>query len=146
MYTPFRLKPRIFPAVVSATVAVSEAQTRRPSHSPVADFVLERGSVMGSETALAGKMVEPAKPTPKVAMPVMKKRRPLNADAESRFGRLFDVVSALHLRLSNGAIFGSPLWSESVRLIVFSSRNASFPAAALRATQQGNNRRRMPPG
>jgi len=26
-YTPFRLKPRIFPAVVSATVAVSEAMT-----------------------------------------------------------------------------------------------------------------------
>jgi hypothetical protein len=86
MYTPFRLKPRIFPAVVSAIVAMSEAITRQRPDSPVADLVFEGASVMGSETALAGKMAEPAKPAPKVAMPLMKERRPLNADADSRFG------------------------------------------------------------
>ena len=74
---------------------------------------------MGCETALAGRMAEPANPAPKVAMQLMKERRPLNATADSRFGGLFDVVSALHLRLSNGAIFDPPLWPESVRLIVF---------------------------
>jgi hypothetical protein len=126
MYTPFRLKPRIFPAVVSATVAVSEAITQPPQHSPVTDFVFAGASVMGCETALAGKMAEPANPAPKLAMPLMKERRPLNADAASRFVGLFNVVPALHLRLSNGVIFGSPLWPESVRLIMLYSRDASL--------------------
>ena len=81
---------------------------------------------MGCETALDGRMAEPANPAPKVAMPLMKERRPLIADADSRFGGLFGVVPAIHLRLSNGAIFGSPLWSESVRLIMFYSRDASL--------------------
>jgi hypothetical protein len=126
MYTPFRLKPRIFPAVVSATVVVSEAITKLRPQSPVTDFVFEGASVMGCETALAGKMAEPANPAPKVAMTLMKERRPLNADADSRFGGLCDVVPALHLRLSNGAIFGSRLWPESVRLIMFYSRDASL--------------------
>ena len=85
---------------------------------------------MGCETALAGKMAEPANPAPKVAMPRMKERRPLNADADSRFDELFDVVRALHLKLSNGAIFGGPLWSESVRLIMFYSRDASLMCLA----------------
>jgi hypothetical protein len=85
---------------------------------------------MGCDTALARKMTEPASPAPKVAMPLMKERRPLNADADSRFCGLFDVVPALHLRLSNGVIFGSPLWPESVRLIKFYSRNASLMCLA----------------
>ena len=74
MYTPFRLKPRIFPAVVSATVAASEAMTRlRPP--AVANLVFEGGSGMGFDTAGDRKMTEPAKPAPKVAMPPMKERR-----------------------------------------------------------------------
>jgi hypothetical protein len=130
IYTPFRLKPRIFPAVVSATVAVSEAITKPPPHSPVTDFVLGGASVMGSETALAGRMAKLAKPAPKVAMPLMKERRPLNAEAGSRFGGLFDFIFALHLRLFAGAIFGSTLWPESVRVIVFCSRNATLMCLA----------------
>src|SRR5437879_4902915 len=97
MYTPFRLKPRIFPAVVSATVAASEAMTRlRPP--PVADFVFEGGSGMGFDTAGDRKMTEPAKPAPKVAMPPMKERRSLKAGLDSRFGSSFKVVPASHLR------------------------------------------------
>jgi hypothetical protein len=80
---------------------------------------------MGCDTALARKMTEPANPAPKVAMTPMKERRPLNADPDSRFCGFFDVVPALHLRLSNGAIFGSFLWPESVRIMMFFSRNAS---------------------
>jgi hypothetical protein len=130
MYTPFRLKPRIFPAVVSATVALSEAITKPPPHWPVTETVFEGTSITGSETALAGKITEPANPAPNIAMPLMKERRPLSADADSRFGELFDVVPALHLRLSTGAILGSPLWTESGRLIVFYSRNASLMCLA----------------
>jgi hypothetical protein len=129
MYTPFRRKPRIFPAVVSAIVTVSEAITRPPPHSPGADFVLEGASVI-SEAALAGKMARPAKPAPKVATPLMKERRALNGDADSRFSGLFDIVSALYLRLSNGEMFGSPLWRESVLLMVSSSRNATLMCLA----------------
>jgi hypothetical protein len=38
-YTPFRLNPRIFPAVVSATVAASEAMTVLCPQTLAADFV-----------------------------------------------------------------------------------------------------------
>jgi len=39
MYTPFRLNPRIFPAVVSATVAASEAMTVLRPQPLAADFI-----------------------------------------------------------------------------------------------------------
>jgi hypothetical protein len=39
MYTPFRLNPRIFPAVVSVTVAVSEAMTVLCAQTLAADLV-----------------------------------------------------------------------------------------------------------
>jgi hypothetical protein len=39
MYTPFRLNPRIFPAVVSATVASSEAMTVLCPQTLAADLV-----------------------------------------------------------------------------------------------------------
>jgi hypothetical protein len=38
-YTPFRLNPRIFPAVVSATVAASEAMTVLYPQTLAVDFV-----------------------------------------------------------------------------------------------------------
>jgi hypothetical protein len=41
MYTPFRLKPRIFPAFVSATVAASEATTVLLPQPLAVDFVFE---------------------------------------------------------------------------------------------------------
>ena len=72
---------------------------------------------MSCAIALVGKITEPANPAPKVAMPPRKERRPLNAEPDSRFFRFFDVVPASRLRLSNGAILGSPSWPESVRLI-----------------------------
>src|SRR6266850_3893373 len=69
MYTPFRLKPRIFPAFVSATVAASEAMTVLCPQSLVGDFVF--GGTFGEAcaVAVAGKMTEPANPAPRVAMP-----------------------------------------------------------------------------
>jgi len=39
MYTPFRLNPRIFPAVVSATVVASEAITVLCPQALAANFV-----------------------------------------------------------------------------------------------------------
>src|SRR6266700_1002739 len=102
MYTPFRLKPRIFPEVVSATVAASEAITRLRPQPPVADFVVEGGSGMGRDSAVARKITEPAKPAPKVAMRPTKERRSLKAGLDSRFGSFFkgrsDPRSALAAR------------------------------------------------
>jgi hypothetical protein len=107
MYTPFRLKPRIFPAVVSATVAASQAMTRlRPP--PVAHFAFEGGSGTGFDTAGDRKMTEPAKPAPKVAMPPMKERRSLKAGLDWRFGSFFNVAPLSSLRLPNGAILDPP--------------------------------------
>src|SRR5439155_20947853 len=103
MYTPFRLKPRIFPAVVSATVAASEAITRLRPPSPVADFVVEAGSGMDLDNAGDRKMIEPARPARKLAMQPRKERRSLKAGIDSRFGCCFNVVPGSHLRLPNGA-------------------------------------------
>ncbi len=83
MYTPFRLKPRIFPAFVSATVAASEAMTVLCPQSLVVDFVFGAASGVACAIAVAGKMTEPANPAPMVAMPPMKERRPLEAGADS---------------------------------------------------------------
>src|ERR1700680_2394198 len=90
MYTPFRLKPRIFPAVVSATVAVSEAMTVLGPQPVAADFVFGGASGVGCASAVAGKIAEPANPAPKVAIAPIKERRCLNADPASRFN--FDVI------------------------------------------------------
>jgi hypothetical protein len=96
MYTPFRLKPRIFPAVVSATVAASEAITRLRPPSATADFVFDGGSGMGFDTAGNRKATEPAKPAaPKVAMRAMKERRSLKAGPDLRFGSFFNIVACL---------------------------------------------------
>lgn len=83
MYTPFRLKPRIFPAVVSATVAASEAMTVLRPQPLVVDFVFWGASGVGCAIAVVGKITEPANPAPRVAMPLMKERRPLEAGANS---------------------------------------------------------------
>jgi hypothetical protein len=47
MYTPFRLKPRIFPVIVSATVAASEAMTLLLPQSFAVDFVFQGPSPWG---------------------------------------------------------------------------------------------------
>jgi|SRR5882762_1471576 len=107
MYTPFRLNPRIFPAVVSTTVAASEAMTVRPQ-PVVVDFVFGGACGVGCANPVAGKITEPANPAPRVATAPIKERRFSNADPDSRFSRFFDVVPASHLRLSNGAILRSP--------------------------------------
>lgn len=99
MYTPFRLKPRIFPEVVSATVVASEAMTKPPPQPLRIDFVLEGASAMGCETALAGNIAELASPAANVAMPPMKERRSLHTDADSRFRGFFDVARASDFRL-----------------------------------------------
>ena len=71
---------------------------------------------MGWETALTGKMAEPANPTPKVAMPLMKERRPLDTDADSRSCGFVDIVPVPRARLSNGTILDPRLWSEKVAI------------------------------
>src|ERR1700732_458613 len=91
-YTPFRLNPRIFPAVVSATVAASEAMTVLRPQTLAADFVFLSASGVGCANAVAGKMTEPANPAPRVATAPIKERRSLNAGAELRFPRFFDVI------------------------------------------------------
>src|SRR5438105_4115440 len=100
---PFRLKPRIFPEVVSATVTVSEAITKLRPQTPAANLVSEAASLGGCDAAEVRKMAEPANPAPRVAIPPMKERRSLKADPDSRFA-FFDVVAASDFRLSNGAI------------------------------------------
>jgi hypothetical protein len=104
MYTPFRLKPRIFPEVVSATVAASEATTKPLLQPPLTGFVLEEGLVVGCDAALAGKIAEPASPAASVAMPPMKQRRSLNTDPDSGFRGFFEVAGASDFRLSNVTI------------------------------------------
>src|ERR1700674_1939007 len=104
MYTPFRLNPRIFPAVVSATVAASEAMTVLRPQPFVEDFVFGGACDVGCGSAVAGKITEAANPAPMVATAPTKERRSLNADPDLLFSRFFDVVSASHLRLSNGAL------------------------------------------
>jgi hypothetical protein len=82
MYTPFRLKPRIFPAFVSATVAASEAMTVLLPQPLAVDFVF--GGASGGGCAIAVVCTtELANPAPKAAMPPMKERRPLEAGANS---------------------------------------------------------------
>jgi hypothetical protein len=83
MYTPFRLKPRIFPAVVSATVAASEAMTVLLAQPLAADFVFGEASGVGCVIAVVGKMTELANPAPRVAMLPMNERRLLEAGANS---------------------------------------------------------------
>jgi len=83
MYTPFRLKPRIFPAFVSATVAVSVAMTVLLPQPLVVNFVFEGASRGGCAIAVVRKMTELANPVPKVVIPPMKKRRPLEVGADS---------------------------------------------------------------
>jgi hypothetical protein len=78
-YTPFRLKPRIFPTVVSATVAASEAMTVLCPQPLVVDFVFGGASGVGCAIAAVGKITEPAKPAPRDAMPPMNERRLLEA-------------------------------------------------------------------
>ena len=83
MYTPFRLKPRIFPAVVSATVAASETMTVLLPQPLAVDFVFGGASGVGCTIAVVGKMTELANPAPRVAMLPMKERRLLEAGANS---------------------------------------------------------------
>jgi hypothetical protein len=91
-YTPFRLNPRIFPAIVSATVAASEAMTVLCPPTLAADFVFLCPSGVSCANAVAGKMAEPANPAPRVATAPMKERRSLSAGPDSRFRRFFDVI------------------------------------------------------
>jgi hypothetical protein len=70
------LNPRIFPAVVSATVAASEAITTPRPQPPVTNSVFGDGPAAGCAIALLGKMTEPAIPAPKVAKPPTKERLP----------------------------------------------------------------------
>src|SRR6266849_10325660 len=72
----FRLNPRIFPAVVSATVAASEAITTPRPQPPAANSVFGDAPAAGCVLALLGRMTEPATPAPRVAKPLIKERLP----------------------------------------------------------------------
>src|SRR6202140_2349131 len=88
MYTPPRLKPRIFPVVVSATVAGSEAMTVEDPQPPAVDFVFGGPSVVSCAIAAAGRMFGPPNPTAILAMLPMNERLPLEASVRSRFNLL----------------------------------------------------------
>jgi hypothetical protein len=75
MYTPFRRKPRVFPAVVSATV-LSEAITLLFPQL-VAANALGEASGLRCASALRDKMAEPANPAPAVATLQRNERRSL---------------------------------------------------------------------
>src|SRR5713226_8385821 len=95
MYTPFRLKPRIFPAFVSATVAASEAITVLCPQLLVVDFVFGGASGVACAIAVAGQLTEPANPAPRVAMPPMRERRPVEPGVDSGFNFFFPERSLL---------------------------------------------------
>src|SRR6266404_8957220 len=82
MYTPFRRKPRIFPAVVSATV-LSEAITLLFPQL-VAANALGEASGLRCASALRDKMAEPANPAPAVATLQRNERRSLEQGASWR--------------------------------------------------------------
>src|SRR4029077_2662498 len=105
MYTPFRLNPRIFPEVISATVAASEAMTVLCPQTLAADFVFLGSSGVASANAVAGKITEPANPAPRVVIAPRKERRSLNAGPDSRFSRCFDVIPYPHLSFLPFALF-----------------------------------------
>src|SRR4029077_3041251 len=94
MYTPFRLNPRIFPAVVSATVSASEAVTVLCPQTLPEDFVFLPASGVGCANAVAGTTTEPANHAPRVAIAPIKERRSLNADPDSRLSTFFDAIPA----------------------------------------------------
>src|SRR5258708_2650744 len=96
---PFRLNPRIFPAVVSATVAASEAITTvRPQ--VVTNSVFGDAPAAGCAIALLGKMTEPAIPAPKVAKPPTKERLP-SAKSVNRLPE-FLCTGGFFMKLSSG--------------------------------------------
>src|SRR6266853_154185 len=83
---PFRLNPRIFPAVVSATVTASEAITTVRPQAPVTNSVFGDAPAAGCAIALLGKMTELAIPAPRVAKPPTKERLPLEKGANRLLG------------------------------------------------------------
>jgi len=82
MYTPFRLKPRIFPEVVSATVESDAVTTLRPQLL-AANSIFEEASNVRCAIVVAGRMPEQANPPLNVAMPWIKERLPSQAGADS---------------------------------------------------------------
>jgi hypothetical protein len=103
---PFRLNPRIFPAVVSATVAASEAITTPRPQPPVANSVFGDAPVAGCAITLLGRMTEPATPAPTVTKPPKKERLSLEKGANRSLesfctGGFFIKLSLAH-PASNG--------------------------------------------
>src|SRR5258708_36559508 len=98
---PFRLNPRIFPAVVSATVPASEAIITPRRQPPFTNSVFVDASAAGCPMTLLGRMAEPAIPAPRVAKPPKKKRLPLEKGAN----RLLEsfCTGGLFIRLSPGS-------------------------------------------
>jgi len=86
MYTPSRLNPRSFPAVVSATVAESEAITVLRPQPLAVDFAFGGGSGVGFAIADVGNRTAPANPAPSVAMPPTNERLPLEKGVAWFFG------------------------------------------------------------
>ena len=95
MYTPFRRKPRIFPAVVSAT-DLSEAITLLFPQL-VAANALGEASGLRCAAALRDKMAEPANPAPAVATLQRNERRSLEYGASWRPSCLSTAPLFLHI-------------------------------------------------
>jgi hypothetical protein len=81
VYTPFRLNPRIFPALVSTTVASSEATTLLRPQGSAAGCVLDGVAVADDTRGFFGARAEAVIPAHDAAIPASKVRLPLEKGA-----------------------------------------------------------------
>jgi hypothetical protein len=89
MYTPFRRNPRILPALVSATVAASDAMTLLSWQGTATGRVLGGETVEDSPSSFFGAIAEDASPAQDAAMPPKRARLPFEKGAD----RSLDAVS-----------------------------------------------------
>src|SRR5580692_8728505 len=88
MYTPSRLKPRIFPALVSTTVEASEAMTLARPQGAAPDSGLRCSAFADSAINFVDAPAEPARPTENAAMPPRMARLPGEVGVESSLDTL----------------------------------------------------------
>jgi hypothetical protein len=81
VYTPFRLNPRIFPALVSTTVAASEATTLLRPQGSAAGCGLGGAAIADDTRGFFGARAEAVTPAHDAAIPASRVRLPLEKGA-----------------------------------------------------------------
>jgi hypothetical protein len=113
MYTPFRLNPRIFPALVSTTVASSEATTLLRPQGIAAGCGLDGAAVADDTRRFFGTRAEAVTPAHDAAMPANRVRLPLEkGTAESLDTSGCDCFSNSRARSSFSLTSSSFLWNK----------------------------------